>query len=113
MHLGVVDVADDDRQLAEAGLDRGLVAALAGDDLEAVAALADDQRLDDPLLGDRGDQLGQVAHDLPRLVRVRVDAGRSAPSADRRAGRRGQRLDVVRVVAHPKRFRQSSLRHGR
>ena len=38
--LGVVDVADDDRQLAQAGLDRRLVAALAGDDLEALAALA-------------------------------------------------------------------------
>ena len=33
--LVVVHVADDDRHLAEADLDRGLVAALAGDDLEA------------------------------------------------------------------------------
>ena len=32
--LGVVDFANDDRQLAQAGLDRGLVAALARDDLE-------------------------------------------------------------------------------
>ena len=39
-HLGVVDVADDHRQLAQADLDRRLVAPLAGDDLEAVAALA-------------------------------------------------------------------------
>ena len=39
-HLGVVDVADDDRQLAQADLDRRLVAALAGDDLEPLAALA-------------------------------------------------------------------------
>ena len=70
-------------------LDRGLVPPLAGDDLEPVAALADDERLDDALLGDRRHQLGQVAHDLARLVRVRVElvdrhhAGRSArrPSA--------------------------------
>ena len=38
--LGVVDLADDDRQLAQADLDRRLVAPLAGDDLEPVAALA-------------------------------------------------------------------------
>ena len=31
--LGVVDLADDDRQLAQADLDGRLVAALAGDDL--------------------------------------------------------------------------------
>ena len=39
-HLGVVDVADDDRQLPEADLDRRLVAPLAGDDLKPLAALA-------------------------------------------------------------------------
>ena len=105
MHLGVVDLADDDRQLAQAGLDRRLVAALAGDDLEALAALPDDQRLDDPLLGDRRDQLRQVAHDLPRLVRIGVDQLDRHHPADRRPGRRGQRLDVVLVVAHRQRSR--------
>ena len=52
----------------------GLVPALAGDDLEPVAALPDDQRLDDALFGDRRHQLRQVAHDLARLVRVGLDA---------------------------------------
>ena len=33
--LVVVDLADDDRDLAQADLDRRLIAALAGDDLEA------------------------------------------------------------------------------
>ena len=45
----VVDVADDDRQLVEPGLDGGVVAALAGDDLVARAALPDHERLDDAL----------------------------------------------------------------
>jgi hypothetical protein len=66
------DLADDDRHLAEPGLHRRVVAALAGDDLVARAALADDERLDDALLGHRGDELRQVAHDLARLVGVRV-----------------------------------------
>ncbi len=52
-HLGVVDVADDDRQLDDSGADGGLVTALAGDDLVALTALADDQGLDNPLLGQR------------------------------------------------------------
>ena len=111
--LGVVDLADDHRQLAQAGPHRRLVAALAGHDLKAVAALADDQRLDDPLLADRGDELRQVAHDLPRLVRVRIDELDRHHPADRRPGRRGQRLDVVLIVAHRNRLRQSSSRHDR
>ena len=46
-HLGIVDLADHDRQLAQPDLHRCLVAALAGDDLEALAAGPHDQRLDD------------------------------------------------------------------
>ena len=112
-HLAIVDVADDDRQLVQPGLDRGVVAALAGDDLVARAALAHDQRLDDALLGDRRDQLRQVAHGLARLVGIRVDLVDRHHAADRGAGRRGQGLDVMRVVAHAERFRQSALRHDR
>ena len=40
--LGVVGVAEDDRQLAEPGLNGRLVPPLPGDDLIAVATLADD-----------------------------------------------------------------------
>ena len=87
----------------QAGLDGGVVAALAGDDLVARAALADHQRLDDAFLGDRGDQLRQVAHGLARLVGVGVDLVDRHHPADRRAGRGGQGLDVMRVVAHPQR----------
>ncbi len=86
-HLGIVDVADDGRQFAQADLDRRLIAPLAGDDLEPLAALADDQRLDDALLGDRGHQLREVAHHLPRLVRVGIDLLDRDQSADRHAGR--------------------------
>ena len=39
-HLGVVHLADDHRQLAQPRLDRRLVAALAGDDLEPLARAA-------------------------------------------------------------------------
>ena len=44
-HLGLIDVADDDRQVAEPHLHRRLIAALAGDNLEPLAALARDIRL--------------------------------------------------------------------
>jgi hypothetical protein len=102
-HLRLVDVPDDGRQLDEAGLHRGLIAPLAGDDLEARASLPDDQRLDDPLLLDRRDELGQVAHGLARLVGIGVETvDRNHPS-DRRPGRRGERFHVVRVVAHAQR----------
>ena len=37
--LGVVDIADDDRQLPQPDLDRRLIAALAGHDLEPLPAL--------------------------------------------------------------------------
>jgi hypothetical protein len=36
--FGIVDVADDDRQVAKPNLNGSLVATLAGDDLKAVAA---------------------------------------------------------------------------
>ena len=66
-----------------------------------------------PFLGDRGDELGQVAHGLARLVGVGVDLVDRHHPADRRTGRGGQGFDVVRVVAHPQGVGQSSLRHGR
>jgi len=47
-----------------------------------------------------GDQLRQVAHHLPRLVGIGVDELDRNQPADRRAGRRRQRVDVVLVVAH-------------
>ena len=80
-HLGLVDVADDHRQLGDAGTNRRLVAALASDDLVAGAALPDDQRLDDPFLGQRGDQVGQVAHGLAGLVGVGVHVVDGRPCA--------------------------------
>ncbi len=46
-HLDVVGLAHDDRHLAQPDLHRRVVAALAGDDLVAAAALPDDERLDD------------------------------------------------------------------
>jgi hypothetical protein len=60
-----------------------------------------DQRLDDPLFADRCElELGEVAHRLPRLVRVRIDLLDGHHAADRSAARHAQRVDVMRVVAH-------------
>ena len=98
---------------AQAGLDRRLVAPLAGDDLEPVAALAHDQRLDDPLLGNRRHQLRQVAHDLTGLVRIGIDLLDRDQPADRHPGRRRQRLHVMLVMAHRHALRQPSFRHDR
>ena len=112
-HLPIVNLADDDRHVAQADLDGGVVAALTSDDLVAGAALADDQRLDDPLFRHRCHQLRQVAHDLARLIGIRVQQLDRHEAADglTRGGR--QRLHVVLVMPHPERFRQSALRHAR
>ena len=75
------------------------------------AALPDNQRLDDAPFRNGGDQLGQVAHDLARLVRIRVQEVDRDDPPDGRAGGRGQRLHIVLVMAHPERIRQSALRH--
>ena len=112
-HLGFVDVADHRRQLVEPGLDRRLVAALAGDDLEAAGALPDHQRLENSLLGDRRDQLRQVPHHLPRLVGVRIDLLDRDEPANGDAGRRGERIHVVLVVPHGNGVGQTASRHDR
>ena len=78
-----------------------------------LAALPDDQRLDDALLADRRDQLGEVAHDLARLIGVRIDLVDRHHPPDRRAGGRRQRIHVVLVVAHRDRCRQPASRHDR
>ncbi len=112
-HLGVVDVPDDGRQFPQPDLHRGLVPPFAGDDLKPRPALPDDQRLENALLRDGGDQLRQVAHDLPRLIRVGIDLVDRNEAANRRPRRRRERLDVVLVVAHRNGIRKPSSRHGR
>ena len=81
-----------------------MIAAFAGDDLVARAALADDQRFDNPLFGDRRDQFREVAHGLARLIGVRVNLLDRHHAAHRRAGGCRQGLDVMRIVAHAQRF---------
>jgi hypothetical protein len=108
-HLGFVDVADDSRELFQPKLDGGLVAAFARHDLEPLAARPHDQRLDMPFSKSRP-SARQVAHDLPRLVRVGVD------ELDQSGGltgcrRRGQRLHVCRLTHGTE--SQSSSRHDR
>jgi hypothetical protein len=84
-HLVVVDLTDDDRDVPQTDLHRGLVPPLAGHDLKTMSTLSDDDRLDDALFRNRRHQLRQVAHDLPRLVRVRVDQVHRHHAPDRRA----------------------------
>src|SRR5260221_14776100 len=81
-YLGIVDVAHDGRKLPEADLNGGLIPALASDNLKAIATLPHDQRLENPLLADGRDQLGQVAHDLPRLIGIGIDLIDRNESAD-------------------------------
>jgi hypothetical protein len=108
----VVDLADDDRDVAKADLHGRLVAPLAGDDLEPGSTLADDDRLDDALLGDRRHELRQVPHDLPGLIRIGIDLVDRHDPANGSPRGAGQRLDVVLVVPHPDGFGKTSLRHG-
>jgi hypothetical protein len=112
-HFRIADLADDHGDVAKADLDGGVIPPLAGDDLVAVPARPYDQRLDDALLGDRGHELGQVAHDLPRLLRIRVEELDRDEPADRIPRGAGQRLNVMFVMPHSQRIRQSALRHAR
>ena len=56
---------------------------------------------------------GYTHEDLARLIRVRIDLVDRDQPPDRRPRRRGERLDVVLVVAHGNRLRQPSSRHDR
>ena len=69
------DVLDDHRDVLEPGPLGGPPAPLAGDDLIMVAGIAHHQRLDHPLLADRGDQFRHlgVVEALARLPGVRAE----------------------------------------
>ena len=110
-HLGVVGRADHRRQFPQADLYGRLIPPLARHDLEPAATLTHQQRFENPLLGNRRDQLREVAHHLARLVRVGIEQLDRDHAADGRAGGGGQRLHVMLVMPHPQRLRQSALRH--
>ena len=71
--LGIVELADDDGNLVEPGALRGTPAALAGDDLIALAVRPDDDRLDQPA---RCDRLGEFLQ--RRLAEVAARLARDA-----------------------------------
>ena len=79
--------------------------------LEPLLVRSRGERFQNPLLADRRDELRQVAHDLPRLIGVRVDEVDGHQTADRHAGRRRQRLDIMLVVAHRHGGGKASSRH--
>jgi hypothetical protein len=99
--LLVGDLADDDRNAQQPGNLCGAPAALAGDDLEALADAPDDDRLDDAVGADRLGQLleRRLIHLGARLARVghetvQVDLERRATRRLRGyRRRRGRRLD--------------------
>ena len=86
--LGVAEIADDRRNFVQARLLRRAPAALAGDDLEAMAVRTHDDRLDHAARGDRLRQFGQrfLVEGSARLAGMRLDACRRGSDAPRRAG---------------------------
>ena len=70
--------------------------------------LPDNQRLDNPLLGERRQKHGVIAHGLPRLVGSGIQQFEGLDPPDRLAGGGGQRLHFVRVVARTQRLWQSA-----
>ena len=74
-HLAIVDVADLHRHLLPVGGLGGAEAALAGDQLVAVADAADHQRLQDAVGANAVRQVGDLGfvERLPRLIRIGDD----------------------------------------
>ena len=100
--FGVVRDFLDAGQFVQAGGLRGVVAALAGDDVVGVLArhVAHQQRLEHALFADGIGQLADVADILARLIRVRPNLVDRDHAPDGRAAEAGQRLDVMRVMPH-------------
>ena len=84
--VGVVGVADHDRDRGQPGELGRAQPPFAGDQLVARAGLADDDRLQDPDLTDRdGERRDRLVVEVrPRLLRVGGDRVRRAPRAARR-----------------------------
>ena len=91
-----------------------------GDLSELMASIAEKGIIEPIIVRQRGPRFQIVAGErryqaavqvgipeIPVVIREVDDA------ADRLTGRRGELFDVVLVVPHPKRFRQSALRHAR
>ena len=114
--LGIRDLDLDAGDLRQPRLERRAEAPLAGDDPKAaVRQGADEERLQHPFGLDRLDQLPEVSHARARLLRVRFDVLDRDEPAECLAEPLRERLDEVRVVAHPC-FRgkaPSSTRHAR
>jgi hypothetical protein len=111
--LGVRRVAHDARQLGQTDLDRGAIATLAGDDLEASVHGTHEQGLEDPVLAHRRDQLREVADLLARLAGVGLDVLDRDEAPHGRSTRPAELVHVVRVVTHAKGLRQSEAAGAR
>ena len=98
--LRIGGIAHDAGDLGQARLDRGPVTPLAGDDLEVAAHGAHEDRLQDPLLAHGGDQLAEVSHHVPRLLRVRRDVFDGDELSHGEPARPAELVDEVRVVPH-------------
>ena len=98
---------------ASPDFDGGAVASLAGDDLETGPARSHEDRLEDALLAHGRDQLRQIAHVLPRLLRVRLDVFDRHHAPDRLSPRTSELIDEVHVVSHAQGFRQADASWAR
>ncbi len=100
--FGVVGDFLDAGQLVQAGGLRGVVAALAGNDVIGVFArhVAHQQRLEHALFANGIGQLGDVADEFARLIRIGPNLLDRDHAPDGRAAVAGQRLDIMRVMPH-------------
>src|SRR5678815_1455597 len=100
-HSPFVDLHFDAGDLREPGSLARVITALPGNNLVAAAHLANQDRLEYPLLLDRRDEIAEIAKALSRLMRIHVQHLDIDHSANRLGNARGGQLfDEVEVVPH-------------
>ena len=112
--FGVVGDFLDARNFAQSRGARGVVAALAGNDVVAIVARheAHEQRFQHALFFDGFGEFAQIAQEFAGLIGVGPDLVDRNHAADGGAAETGQLFYVVRVMPHLQRDGQShSLRH--
>ena len=109
----VVNVDLHARDLAQSCNHRSLVASLPCDDLESFPMRSHQDGLEDTLLLDGGDEIGQVSELTPWLMGIRLELVDVDETADGSMPSARDLLDEVGVVPHSLVERQSCFsRHG-
>ena len=112
-HLLIGGFTDDHRRLRQPRPLRRPPAAFPGDEFKLVAAFAGDQRLDDPVLFDRGDEFVQmvVAENGARLERRRHDPREVHDLHPLPAFQGGSRRGDTRIDERAESFAESGFCH--